>query len=152
MVSPTPFTAAERWESVKAAILGGAVAATVALALSWGRALAMGTGAVLPKLALTSLWAEATLVNGAIVALSGALFALTYRYGVRQDLNPQLKGGVVLAFTLVRGLALVDAGSAIAQHYWPFVAASLESLLLFGLTGLLLDLALGKGWIVPFQS
>ncbi|MDA0265792.1 MAG: hypothetical protein O2890_01455 [Cyanobacteria bacterium] len=152
MVSPSPFTAAERWESLKAAILGGVVAATVAIAILLGRALLIPRDAPLAGLELTGLWGQMTLINGAIAAFSGALFALTYRYGVRQDTNPQLKGGVVLAFTLVRGLALVDVGAAIAHHYWPFFAASLESLLLFGITGLLLDLSLVKGWITPFQN
>ncbi len=156
MVSPSPFTAAERLESLKAAILGGAIAATVAIALALGRSLVMPSDVPLAALERAGLWmglwGQMTLINGAIATVSGALFALTYRYAVRQDTNPQLKGGVVLAFTLVRGLALVDAGSAISQHYWPFVAAGLESLLLFGITGLLLDLSLVKSWINPFKG
>ncbi|MEM9819398.1 MAG: hypothetical protein AAF827_23770, partial [Cyanobacteria bacterium P01_D01_bin.6] len=89
-------------------------------------------------------------VNGAIAALSGSLFALTYRYAIRQDANPQLKSGVVLAFTLVRGLAQVDVGSAIAQHFWPFLTACGESLLLFGGSAIVLNLALAQTWLKPF--
>jgi hypothetical protein len=152
MVSPSPFTAAERLESLKAAALGGGTAAMVAIIISLVRPLLLRTGVQWSGLTLTGLLGLVTLVGWAIAALSGALFALTYRYAVRQDTNPQLKSGVVLAFTLVRGLALVDAGSAIAQHYWPFGAASLESLILFRITGLLLDTALSKGWIAPFQG
>jgi hypothetical protein len=36
--------------------------------------------------------------------LSGFLFGVTYRYLVRDDTNPHLKGGAVAAFALVRGL------------------------------------------------
>ncbi|MGD1907653.1 MAG: hypothetical protein ACFB0C_16925 [Leptolyngbyaceae cyanobacterium] len=152
MVAPSPFTAAERLESLKAAALGGSAAAIVAVTLTVIRPLVLNNADWGLGLPITGLLGAVTLIGWAIAALSGALFALTYRYAVRKDTNPQLKGGVVLAFTLVRGLALVDGGSAIAQHYWPFAAASLESLLLFGVTGLLLEIAFSQAWIAPFQS
>jgi len=41
-----------------------------------------------------------------VVAVSCALFGVTYRYAVRgQEANLQLKGGVVAAFGLVRQIA-----------------------------------------------
>ena len=41
-------------------------------------------------------------ISGAII--SGFLFGVTYRYVVRNDDNPHLKDGTVVAFALVRGL------------------------------------------------
>jgi len=151
MVSPSPFTAAERLESLKAAVLGGSTAAIVAITWAVIRPVFLGTG-WRTGLPITGLLGTVTLIGWGIAALSGALFALTYRYAVRQDPNPQLKSGVVLAFTVVRGLALVDGGSAFAQHYWPFAAASLESLVLFGMTALGLELAVSRAWVTPFKT
>jgi hypothetical protein len=109
-------------------------------------------GAALSRGEWTSLALLSTAVSLAIAGLSGALFALTYRYAIRQDTNPQLKAGVVLAFALVRGLAQVDAASAIAQHYWPFLAALGDSFALFGLTGLGVDWGLRRGWLRSFGN
>ena len=143
------FTAAERLNSLKFAILGGVCAGTVSLiVLVVHRVLILGLSPTLTG--LVSMANITLLVNGAIAALSGALFALVYRYAVRQDQNIQLNAGVVTAFTLVRGLAQVDAGSAIAQHFWPFLAACSESFLMFGLTALSLTFAMHHHWLEPF--
>ncbi|NCS02643.1 MAG: hypothetical protein GPJ02_07460 [Microcystis aeruginosa G13-12] len=55
------------------------------------------------------LLGESLTVIGAFVKISGAiisgfLFGVTYRYVVRNDDNPHLKDGTVVAFALVRGL------------------------------------------------
>ncbi|MEE3715738.1 hypothetical protein V2H45_03140 [Tumidithrix elongata RA019] len=44
----------------------------------------------------------------AIAAVSGFLFGVTYRYAVRDETNPHLKTGTLLAFALVRGLGQVE--------------------------------------------
>ncbi|NER82682.1 MAG: hypothetical protein F6K42_24615, partial [Leptolyngbya sp. SIO1D8] len=104
MTTSSPFTTAERFESLKAAALGGLCAGITSLGLlSGSRLLTQGT-LTLRVDSVMSLAGLTLLVNVEIAALSGALFALTYRYAVRQDKNLQLKAGVVLAFTLVRGL------------------------------------------------
>lgn len=150
MKTASSFTPAERIESLKAAILGGGYAGFLSLGLALGdRFLHQGTLPQLPSL-LTSLTGLALIVNEAIAILSGALFALTYRYAIRQDQNPQLNAGVVLAFTLVRGLAEVDAGSAIAQNFWPFLSACGESLLIFGGSAIVLNLAFHQKWLKLF--
>ena len=93
MQHPSPFTPAERIESAKVAIAGGLTAGFIALVwlllnryvqgeLSWA---VLQGGWNLANLTL--------LVNGAIAALSGSLFALTYRYAIRQDDNPQSRSG-----------------------------------------------------------
>lgn len=150
MSHPSPFSPAERLASAQVAIAGGVVTGLTSLGLLLLERLihpaaAMPLGSLLSGLAGLTL-----LVNWAIATLSGSLFALTYRYAIRQDQNPQLNAGVVLAFTLVRGLAQVDAGSAIAQHYWPFIAAVGESLLLFGSSAIVLHLAFAQKWLNPF--
>jgi hypothetical protein len=152
MQHPSPFTPAERIESAKVAIAGGLTTGLVGFAwlltsrylqgeMSWA---VLQGGWNLANLTL--------LMNGAISALSGSLFALTYRYAIRRDDNPQLRSGVVLAFTLVRGLAEVDASSAIAQHFWPFLAACGESFLLFGGCAIALNLAFAQQWLKPFGA
>ena len=144
------FTPAERIESLKVAIAGGVCAGAVSLGiLVVNRIFVFGFEAI--ALMLVSGMATLTLlVNAGIAGISGALFALVYRYAIRQDKNPQLNNGVVLAFTLVRGLALVDAGSAIAQNGLPFVAACGESFLIFGLTALVLNFAIQQQWLKTF--
>jgi hypothetical protein len=40
-------------------------------------------------------------------ALEAGLFAIVYRYCIREDINPQLNDGVKGAFILVRALTLI---------------------------------------------
>ncbi len=151
MQHPSPFTPAERLESAKVASIGGLTAGLISLGLLLLQRFTPA-GLILPPAHFWSGMAGLTLlVNGAIAAVSGSLFALTYRYAIRQDTNPQLKSGVVLAFTLVRGLAQVDVGSAIAQHCWPFLAAFGESLWLFGGSAIVLNFAFAQTWLKPFD-
>lgn len=154
MDSTSPFTPAERLASLQAAGVGGLLAGLTGLALALAhqpdllaRLITAGQVGGWDSLALVS-----TAIALGIAGCSGGVFALTYRYAVRQDTNPQLKAGVVLAFALVRGLAQVDAASAIAQHYWPFLVAVGDSLVLFGLTGLGVDWGLRQGWLRSFGA
>lgn len=144
------FTDAERIESLKVAIAGGISAGIISLSiLVINRIFVFGLEAI--TLTLASGMATLTLlVNTGTAGLSGALFALVYRYTIRKDQNPQLNAGVVFAFTLVRGLALVDVGSAIAQNGWPFLSACGESLLIFGLTAFVLNFAIQQQWLRTF--
>lgn len=152
MPHPSPFTPAERLESAKVAIAGGLTAGLLSLGLLLADRL-LHAEIVIPLSSLLSgLAGQTLLVNGAIATLSGSLFALTYRYAIRWEQNPQLNGGVVLAFTLVRGLAQVDAGSAIAQHFWPFLSACGESLVLFGGSAIALNLAFSQQWLKRFGA
>lgn len=150
MSHPSPFSPAERLASVQVAIAGGVVTGLTSLGILLLARLTQPAAAMPLGSLLSGLAGLTLLVNWAIAALSGSLFALTYRYAIRQDQNPQLNAGVVLAFTLVRGLAQVDAGSAIAQNGWPFVAAVGESLLLFGSSAIVLHLAFAQKWLKPF--
>jgi ammonia channel protein AmtB len=57
---------------------------------------------------LPNFTSTVSVVNVAIASISGFLFAVTYRYIVRDDQNPHLKSGAVSAFGLVRGLAQIQ--------------------------------------------
>lgn len=46
------------------------------------------------------------------LAVSGILFGLTYRYAIRRDENPNLKQGVIGAFSITRSLGTVQALAA----------------------------------------
>lgn len=100
----------ERIESFKAGLVGGISTALVfLLTLLLHRAIAQSTTAAILPLP-TTLFTSAGLVSVLAAGITGFLFGVTYRYIVRQDANPQLRAGAVLAFFLVRGLAQIDVG------------------------------------------
>ncbi|MBF2027233.1 MAG: hypothetical protein IGS48_10760 [Oscillatoriales cyanobacterium C42_A2020_001] len=144
-------TWAERWQSLKAGILGA-----IAAALMFGILVQLNSiaSAQLGWLAGLPTWGDglALLLNGAIAKLSGFLFAVTYRYIIRQDQNPHLKAGAVGAFGLVRGLALVEMGMHSQATALELVMLVVESFLLFGGIRIVLDWALLQGWIKPFAN
>ncbi|WP_346289152.1 hypothetical protein [Sphaerothrix gracilis] len=146
------FTPQERLASLKVGAIAGATTLLVEILRLLGqRAIAVGWQGAL-ELDLAGLSGLTFLVSSLIAGLSGFLFGVTYRYAVRTDDNPQLKSGVVGAFGLVRGLAQVDVGSAVAQNFWPFLAAAMESLILFAIAALVLDLGFRQDWLHPFRS
>ena len=143
---------AERIESVKAGIL-----AAVALGIAY-EVITLSNSLILAEqfeelaeLQINTvnlhLW-----VSSAIALLGGFLFGVTYRYVIREDSNPHLKSGAVLAFGLVRGLAQVDIGLHVPGAIWPFVVLGLESVVLFAIARLVLDGAIDQGWVKPFNS
>jgi len=128
-----------------------------------GAAAAVGGSA----LALSSLLVANTTPLSGLLALGGAtasafLFGLVYRYAVRTDLNnTQLKGGVVAAFGLVRGLAeataAVNASTSSGLTDLPTVdvlgtAVALmgQSMLLFAFASVSLEFALRREWVQLF--
>lgn len=146
------FTPQERLASLKVGAIAGATTLLVEILRLLGqRTIAVGWQGAL-ELDLAGLGGLTFLVSSLIAGLSGFLFGVTYRYAVRTDDNPQLKSGVVGAFGLVRGLAQVDVGSAVAQNFWPFLAAAMESLILFAIAVLVLDLGFRQDWLRPFRS
>ncbi len=144
-----PFTDEDRVESLKGAVLSGSAAGGVAaLLLLAHRVPALGAWVALTSIA-SGLSGSTFWVSAAIAGLSGGLFGITYRYAVRQDDNAQLKAGVVLAFSLVRGLALVNVAAAVSLRGWPFAVAIAESLLIFAVAAAVLELARQQGWVKP---
>ncbi|MEG4055542.1 MULTISPECIES: hypothetical protein [unclassified Microcoleus] len=165
MKDSSNFSAAERVESLKA----GSVAALSCL-LGFG-AIALGNSLILADRldSLASLQVREIDLNfafrGTIALLGGFLFGVTYRYAIRRDVNPQLKSGVVLAFGLVRAFGQLDAGLVFEaglsfeagkmpalQELLPFAVRGVESVILFAIAGLVLDWAIGRSWIKPFDS
>ena len=152
-LSPTPLaksTWAERWQSLKAGAFGA-----IAAALIFGMVLQLNTllTAQFPDLTglLTVHSGLTVIVSGAIAKFSGFLFAVTYRYVVRQDHNPHLRSGAVGAFGLVRGLAIAEISWQTVSP-WVLGLFLLESFALFGGIRIVLDWALSRGWILPFAS
>ncbi len=152
----TETSLAERLESVKAGLVGaltaGVIFGALLLAQGWLSLRFAQFAAGSPGVDNLRL-----LIGGAIAALSGFLFGITYRYIIRQDQNPHLKSGAVLAFGLVRGLALVEGTlhepiALLPGTLLPLALLGADSLLLFAGTRLVLDSALADGWVKPFGA
>ena len=137
------FTPAERLESLRAGILAAVSLTAIALFL-------LGINSLLldRPLALDLDLA----IRCAIAGASGFLFGATYRYIIRRDDNSHLKQGAVLAFGLVRGLAIAEMGLTQGEPFPHLVLWGIESLLMFAGVAIVLDFALRWGWIAPFPS
>ncbi|MEA5597458.1 hypothetical protein [Rivularia sp. UHCC 0363] len=134
--------AAERIESLKAGLAGAAAAASaVGLAIAGQVWLNLGLNLAPAALGLQT----------AVALLSGFLFGVTYRYVIRADRNSHLQSGAVLAFGLVRGLALAQSLRLDWQAALQIGLQVAESLLLFGLAALLIDWLMRRGWIKQFS-
>lgn len=136
-----------------------------------GAAAAVGGAASSLPLIISS-FSTSTTALGALFSLGGAgasafLFGLVYRYALRQDLNnTQLKGGVVAAFGLVRGIgqasqiilaalnnsASVESGGDIIDTLGLAAAAMGESMLLFAFASVALEFAFQRDWVKPFKN
>jgi len=144
-------TDAERIESLKAAILGGLSLALTYCAIALLHSLLLSTPS--PALSLLDILANITLlIKVAIAFLSGFLFGVTYRYAIRDDQNPQLKAGVVLAFGLIRGLAVIEGQPDITDTFWVWGILVIESLIEFAIARFTLDWAIHRRWVKPFTS
>ena len=137
----------ERIESVKAGIVGAgafAIAQTVSM-------IAKTTIANLIPIYSTTVttmnWE--LLLQIAIGAVSGFLFGVTYRYIIRGDRNFHLNDGAVLAFGLVRGLALVES-NLIFSELLPALFIVIQSVICFAIARFILDLAIDNKLIEPF--
>ena len=139
----------ERIESVKAGFVGGVAACSM-----FGALVLSNRWLLIPRLGqLAPLQIEATstlLTSSTIAALSGFLFGITYRYIIRQDKNPHLNSGAVLAFGLVRGLTQAEGKLDDAIALLPLVILGAESIFLFAGARLALDWTLAQGYIKPF--
>lgn len=159
MTSPS---AAERIESLKAGLI-----AAITTGVSYLTASLLVAGATMgldgfwlwhdrpiPALpiALPDGLPVVTIVQGAIAVLTGFLFGVTYRYAVRQDTNPQLKAGTVMAFGLVRGLAQVDVEMAVQPVLAEMAVNLAISLLMMTLACVALEIAFRWGWVKTCRS
>lgn len=138
----------ERIESLKTGVVGAIACTLAAIAFT---ALELSCWPHLrPQPELGALpWAS---LGWAIAAATGFLFAITYRYVIRQDPSPHLRSGAVLAFGLVRGLAQVEMGEAFQGEALLLLLSLGESLGLVAIARVILDRGLAQGWIKPFQG
>lgn len=87
----------------------------------------------------------------AIAGISGFLFGVTYRYVVRTDQNSNLKMGAVGAFGLVRGLAQIDTGVVLKGNGWLLLILLGESVVLFAIAQLVLEIGFKIGGFKPLD-
>lgn len=147
------FGIAQRIDSVKSGIVG-AVSASVGSAL-------------LLAIHDNSLQQWEFDVDGA--AISGGLFAIVYRYCIRNDIdNPQLAQGVIGAFVITRTLGrfhvpteACDAlplycGPPLGYLNWDMILQlawnGIESLAIFGLAAMAMDRVMKRGFISRFPG
>ena len=118
-----------------------------------------GTVASFPLAAATSDTAVVAALSTLSFAASCLLFGVVYRYALRQDLgNSQLKGGVVAAFGLVRGLAIADAlqtgvdGQLSVDVVAQGALLAGQSVLTFGFAAVALEFALQRGLLKAYGA
>jgi hypothetical protein len=101
-------------------------------------------------------------------ALEAALFAIVYRYCIRQDTNPQLKDGVVGAFVLTRSLSRmedlpsycssvpVDCGPPFGYLdwylLWEIAVNATESAILFAAAASAMEYCFDRSYISKFPG
>jgi len=134
---------AERIESLKAGIVA-AISFSIAYSITLVSNLYLLENADLEQLNL--------LLRLGAALFSGLLFGVTYRYIIRTDSNSHLSDGAVIAFGLVRSLALLELSGNIRDKLYVLIVLSIESLLCFALARVTLDLALARKWVKPFRG
>ncbi|WP_413163911.1 hypothetical protein ACL6C3_30570 [Capilliphycus salinus ALCB114379] len=145
------LTFLERIESLKAGILSGSMTfLTFSLLIGFNILILANQFEALEPVEI--IFDIRLIVRSAIAFISGFLFGVTYRYVVRSDRNPHLNSGAVLAFGLVRGLGELDGGLNTSENGWFFAVVVAESIVLFAMARIVLDLALKQGWVKPFNS
>ena len=142
---------AERLESLKAGIISGLSFSLVFILASIFDDLLFNEYFIKYDVSIITVNLQRSISAG-IAGFSGFLFGATYRYIIREDENPHLKNGGVLAFGLVRGLAQVDIGLNFSSSVFPFVLFTLESIAEFAITAFILDRAIKFGWVKPFRG
>ncbi len=139
----------ERIESIKAGAIAGFSVAVAFGVTSLGNQLMLSPGveswAIFPE--WQRLW-----LSAASAGVAGFLFGVTYRYIIRDDVNPHLKSGAVFAFGLVRGLAQVEVGLSNPSSVFPVAVMAAESILMFAVARVLLDAAIARHWVKPFSN
>jgi hypothetical protein len=142
-----PSLVTERIESVKAGLIGAVAFTLAALVLLVVQGLVSDLLLKLNTNFGVISWISA--IELAIGAVSGFLFGVTYRYIIRSDRNSHLQDGAVLAFGLVRGLALVERNLVLSELLF-LAGLVLQSIVCFAIARLILDFAIARKLIKPF--
>ena len=147
-----PSLVTERIESVKAGIVGAGSFAVAESIFGLAKILvnlmtydSAAIAAIKEAIAFDWTWS----IELAISAISGFLFGVTYRYVIRSDRNSHLNDGAVLAFGLVRGLALIEKNLVLSELL-SLGGLVLQSIICFAIARLVLDLAIARKLIKPF--
>ena len=140
-----PSLVTERIESVKAGILGAVAFAVAEFVIVLAKTLIID---LVAKPETTFIYWELS-IQLAIGAVSGFLFGVTYRYIIRDDRNLHLNDGAVLAFGLVRGLALIE-GNFVSSELLFLLFFIFQSIVCFAIARYILDLAIARKLIEPF--
>ncbi|MEL6442586.1 MAG: hypothetical protein AAFQ80_25520 [Cyanobacteria bacterium J06621_8] len=146
-----PSLVEERIESVKAGALAASVFALSELIISIVKYSIVNSEFSFDAVPIS--WDIAFLVQFAIGLVSGALFGITYRYVIRGDLNSHLNDGAVLAFGLVRGLALVEnslSNNLLSSELLSVMWLIVSSVICFASARYMLDLAMNRELVKPF--
>ncbi|MGG6292950.1 hypothetical protein ACQ4M4_00890 [Leptolyngbya sp. AN02str] len=139
----------ERIESLKAGVLGSsAIALTYAAITLLEDRMDASFRSDFNQLPFLMDWSDWFSLGSA--ALMGLLFGVTYRYIVRQDPNLHLASGAVLAFGLVRGLSQIEPLISLSPDPAWLVLMVGESLVLFAVARLVIDIAFLQGWVKRF--
>ena len=141
-----PNLVTERIESAKAGIVGAVVFAVTELVIT------VVNGLMFHLAAEFKFWAMldgVELIQIAVGLISGFLFGVTYRYIIRDDRNSHLNDGAVLAFGLVRGLALIERNLVLTELLSLGILV-IQSIICFAIARSLLDLAISSKLIKPF--
>lgn len=151
-----PSLVAERIESVKAGIVGAGAFTITELVILVGKEVVVN---LVPNFSFVTSFAATTAISGEgiwllellIGAVSGFLFGVTYRYIIRNDHNYHLNDGAVLAFGLVRGLALIERNLVLSELL-SVLFLIVQSIICFAIARFILDLAIANKFIKPFIS
>lgn len=161
LAADNKFGVLQRIESIKCLVVGG-LAGSLALAPV---ALVHDVFFLAPHVTTSGL-AQWEFDND-MASLVSALFAIVYRYCIRQDENEQLKQGVVGAFVLTRTLSrivvppyctaiVLNCGSPLGYLDWSMIQQGLvngvESAVMFGATAAAMEWAMSKGYISKFPG
>lgn len=142
-----PSLVTERIESVKAGIVGAGAFTVADLVLLLISSILASTMTEYDLTATTIDWQ--LLIQIGIGMVSGFLFGVTYRYVIRDDHNSHLNDGAVLAFSLVRGLALVES-NLILSELVSVIFLIVQSIVCFAIARFVLDFALARKLVKPF--
>ncbi len=144
-----PSLVTERIESVKAGIIGAGAFAIAELLVILARNSIITF--VIEHSSTTITFNVEWLLQLVIGAVSGFLFGVTYRYIIRDDHNSHLNDGAVLAFGLVRGLALIEDNFDLAALL-SLIILVMQSIICFAIARLILDLAIARKLIKLFKG
>jgi hypothetical protein len=148
----------QRLASIQCLVLGAVVGSIVQAPISFLHTTLMGAGGL-------AQWEYDT----DMAAVTGGLFAVVYRYCIREDTNPQLKQGLLGAMILIRTLPQIhipEYCQAVPLNCGPplnfyildwniieqLILCGLESSLLFLGTAKAMDNAMEKGYIIKFPG